>query len=79
MPRWRLAWRRCGSRDCRVDAIREVVRRSRGRAKVEVSGSVSLDRMPELADTGAAYVAIAALTAAAPPVDMTFELTRATG
>ena len=49
-----------------VDAIREVVRRSRGRAKVEVSGSVSLDRMPELADTGAAYVAIAALTAAAP-------------
>ena len=62
-----------------VDAIREAVRRSRGRAKVEVSGSVPLERMPELADTGAEYVSIAAITAAATPVEMTFELTRATG
>ena len=59
----------------RVDAVREVVRRSRGRAKVEVSGSVPLDRMPALADTGAEYVSIAAITEAATPVEMTFELT----
>ena len=60
------------------ETVREVVRRSRGRAKVDVSGSVPLDRMPELAETGAEYVSIATITAAATPVEMTFELTRVT-
>ena len=59
--------------------VREAVRRSRGRAKVDVSGSVPLDRMPELAGSGAEYVSIAAMTEAVTPVAMTFELTRATG
>ena len=57
-----------------IDAVREAVRRSRGRAKVEVSGPVPLDRMAELAQTGAEYVSIAQLTQAVTPIEMTFEL-----
>jgi nicotinate-nucleotide pyrophosphorylase (carboxylating) len=57
-----------------VDAIREAVRRIQGRAKVEISGGVTLERMPELATTGANYVSIGALTHSAPAVDLSFEL-----
>lgn len=59
-----------------VDAIREAVRRSRGRANVDVSGLVPLDRMAELAKTGAEYVSIAELTQAVSPITMTFQLDR---
>ncbi|MCH7748257.1 MAG: carboxylating nicotinate-nucleotide diphosphorylase [Acidobacteria bacterium] len=59
-----------------IDAVQEAVRRSRGRAKIEVSGAVPLDQMPALAGTGAEYVSIAELTQAATPVEMTFELAR---
>ena len=62
-----------------IAAVREAVHRSRGRAKIEVSGVMPLDRMAELAGTGAEYVSIAALTQAPPPVEITFELARATG
>ena len=62
-----------------IDAIREAVRRSRGRAKIEVSSPGSLDRMAALAGTGAEYVSIAELTQAATPVEMTFEMTSAAG
>ena len=54
--------------------IREAVRRIAGRAKTEISGGVSLERMPELAATGADYVSIGALTHSAPSVDLSFEL-----
>jgi nicotinate-nucleotide pyrophosphorylase (carboxylating) len=54
--------------------IREAVRRIGGRAKTEISGGVSLTRMPELAGTGADYVSIGALTHSAPAVDLSFEL-----
>ena len=57
-----------------IDAVRETVWRSRGRAKVEVSGPVPLDWMAELAQTGAEYVSIAQLTQAVIPIEMTFEL-----
>lgn len=57
-----------------TDAIREAVRRTRGRAKVEISGGVTLDRMPELADTGAEFVSVGALTHSAPAIDISFEL-----
>ena len=45
-----------------------------GRAKIEISGGVTLDRMPELATTGADYVSIGALTHSAPAVDLSFEI-----
>jgi nicotinate-nucleotide pyrophosphorylase (carboxylating) len=57
-----------------IDAIREAVRRAQGRAKVEISGGVTLDRLPELALTGANYVSIGALTHSAPAADLSFEL-----
>ncbi len=57
-----------------LEAIREAVRRAQGRAKVEISGGVTLDRLPALATTGATYVSIGALTHSAPAVDLSFEL-----
>jgi nicotinate-nucleotide pyrophosphorylase (carboxylating) len=57
-----------------LDAIRDAVRRVNGRAKIELSGGVTLDRIPELAKTGANYVSIGALTHSAPAADLSFEL-----
>jgi nicotinate-nucleotide pyrophosphorylase (carboxylating) len=57
-----------------VADVRETVRRAKGRAKVEISGGVTLDRLPELADTGADYVSVGALTHSAPAVDISFEI-----
>jgi nicotinate-nucleotide pyrophosphorylase (carboxylating) len=54
--------------------IRETVRRARGRAKVEVSGGVTLDRLPDLAATGADFVSVGALTHSAPAADISFEI-----
>ena len=57
-----------------IDAIREAVKRINGRAKVELSGGVTLERIPELAKTGANYVSVGALTHSAPAADLSFEL-----
>jgi nicotinate-nucleotide pyrophosphorylase (carboxylating) len=57
-----------------IEEIRTAVRRIGGRAKVEISGGVTLDRIPELARTGADYVSVGALTHSAPAVDLSFEL-----
>jgi nicotinate-nucleotide pyrophosphorylase (carboxylating) len=56
--------------------IREAVRRTRGRATVEISGGVTLARLPELASTGADSVSVGALTHSAPAVDISLELER---
>ena len=57
-----------------IDDIREAVRRSRGRAKTEISGGVTLARLPELAGTGADFVSVGALTHSAPAIDISFEI-----
>jgi nicotinate-nucleotide pyrophosphorylase (carboxylating) len=57
-----------------IDDMREAVRRIAGRAKVEISGGVTLERIPELASTGADYVSVGALTHSAPSADLSFEL-----
>src|SRR5579872_1369745 len=54
--------------------IRTAVNRAGGRAKIEISGGVTLDRIPELASTGADYVSVGALTHSAPAVDISFEI-----
>ena len=54
--------------------IKEAMRRIAGRTKVELSGGVTLERVPELAATGAHYVSVGALTHSAPAVDLSFEL-----
>jgi nicotinate-nucleotide pyrophosphorylase (carboxylating) len=56
--------------------IREAVKRVNGRAEIEISGGVTLERIPELATTGAQYVSIGALTHSAPAADLSFEIER---
>jgi nicotinate-nucleotide pyrophosphorylase (carboxylating) len=57
-----------------IDNIRETVRRARGHARVEISGGVTLERVPTLAATGADFVSVGALTHSAPAVDISFEI-----
>lgn len=54
--------------------IREAVLRTRGRCRVEISGGVTLERIPELAATGAEFVSAGALTHSAPAIDISFEI-----
>jgi nicotinate-nucleotide pyrophosphorylase (carboxylating) len=42
--------------------IGEAVARSRGRAKLEISGNVALEDLAELASTGVDYISVGALT-----------------
>lgn len=51
-------------------AIREAARLISGKAKVEVSGSITLERLPELAEAGIDMVSVGALTHSAPSVDI---------
>jgi nicotinate-nucleotide pyrophosphorylase (carboxylating) len=57
-----------------TDVITEAVRRAQGRVKIEISGGVTLERIPELAATGATYVSVGALTHSARAADLSFEL-----
>ena len=54
--------------------IRAAVARVEGRATVEISGGVTLDRMAELSTTGADFISIGALTHSAPAIDLSFEI-----
>ncbi len=54
--------------------IAEAVTRCAGRAQTEISGGVTLARLPELAATGADYVSIGALTHSAPAMDLSLEI-----
>jgi nicotinate-nucleotide pyrophosphorylase (carboxylating) len=52
----------------------EAVRLCRGRATVEVSGGVTLSRLPEIAATGADFASVGALTHSVRAVDLSFEI-----
>jgi nicotinate-nucleotide pyrophosphorylase (carboxylating) len=54
--------------------MKEAIARIAGRAKVEISGGVTLERIPELAGIGADYVSVGALTHSAAAADLSFEL-----
>ena len=54
--------------------IAEAVRLARGRALVEVSGGVTLERIPELARAGVDVVSVGALTHSAPAADISLDL-----
>jgi nicotinate-nucleotide pyrophosphorylase (carboxylating) len=58
------------------DALVEAVRRTRGKALCEVSGGVTLDRIPELARAGVDVVSIGALTHSAPAADISLDIER---
>ena len=57
-----------------LEAVREAVGRAQGRSRVEISGGVTLDRIAALADTGADFVSVGALTHSAPAADISLEL-----
>jgi nicotinate-nucleotide pyrophosphorylase (carboxylating) len=54
--------------------IRDAVERIGGRAKTEISGNVTLARLPELATTGADFVSMGALTHSVQAADISFEI-----
>lgn len=54
--------------------MREAVRRAAGRIPLEVSGSVSLERLPAIAATGVDYVSVGALTKHVRAVDLSLRL-----
>ena len=54
---------------------REAVRRAANRALVEISGGVTLETLPGIATTGAAFVSVGALTHSIRAADISFELT----
>jgi len=52
----------------------EAVRRAKGRALLEASGSMTLERLPRVAATGVDFVSMGALTHSARAVDVSFEV-----
>ncbi len=59
-----------------IEDVSEAVRLVHGRAKVEVSGGITLERLDAVASTGADYVSVGVLTHSAPAADISFELQR---
>ena len=57
-----------------VEDLRHVVHTCRGRARVQVSGVIPIDRLAELAAAGVEIVKIGSMTEAAPAADITFEI-----
>ncbi len=57
-----------------IDGVREAVRLTRGRVKVEVSGGVTLDGLDDIAEAGPEFVSVGALTHSAPAVDFSFDV-----
>jgi nicotinate-nucleotide pyrophosphorylase (carboxylating) len=57
-----------------LDDLRDAVARCKGRARTEISGGVTLERLPALAATGATFVSAGALTHSAPAADLSFEI-----
>ncbi|MGQ0734246.1 MAG: carboxylating nicotinate-nucleotide diphosphorylase [Acidobacteriota bacterium] len=70
----------CGASRILVDNFplalqQDAVVRAAGRAAIEVSGGVTLDRIPAIAATGAAFVSVGALTHSSQSADLSFEMT----
>ena len=56
------------------ETMREAIRRIAGRAHIEISGGVTLDRIPVLATMGADWVSVGALTHSAPAADFSLDI-----
>ena len=57
-----------------LEDLRDAIARCRGRAKTEVSGGVTLERLDAIAALGPTYISVGALTHSAPAIDMSFEI-----
>ena len=58
-----------------IEEMREAIRRIAGRARVEISGGVTLESLPAMAGLGADMISIGALTHSSPAVDISMEIT----
>jgi len=52
------------------DALREAVRRTAGRARLEASGGITLETVRAVAETGVDFISVGALTHSAPALDV---------
>ena len=57
-----------------TEQLRECVRVADGRARLEASGGMTLDRAREVAETGVDHISVGALTHSAPVLDLGFDL-----
>ncbi len=57
-----------------IDAMREAVKLTAGRAKLEASGNVTLETVRAIAETGVDYISSGALTHSARVLDVSFDL-----
>jgi nicotinate-nucleotide pyrophosphorylase (carboxylating) len=57
-------------------ALRQAVELTRGRARLEASGSMTRERLPQVAATGVNFISMGALTHSAPAVDIHLRLIR---
>ncbi|TDW88240.1 nicotinate-nucleotide pyrophosphorylase [carboxylating] [Kribbella pratensis] len=60
-----------------VPLLREAVEKVAGRARLEASGGLTLDRAREVAETGVDFLAVGALTHSAPVLDIGLDLKEA--
>jgi len=56
-----------------TEAVQEAVRRTRGRALLEASGGITLERIPELARAGVDAISVGALTHSTPAADVALD------
>lgn len=56
------------------DEVKDAVARARGKAQVEISGNMTLDRVAKLAGLGADIISIGALTHSAPAADISLAI-----
>ncbi|MFN7133016.1 MAG: nicotinate-nucleotide diphosphorylase, partial [Myxococcales bacterium] len=57
-----------------LETMAEAVRRISGRARIEASGGVTLERLPQIAATGVDFVSMGALTHSARAMDISLEV-----
>ena len=57
-----------------LETLKEAVGRAKGRALLEASGRMSLERVREVAETGVDYISVGALTHSARALDLSLEL-----
>jgi len=57
-----------------TDQMAEAVRVTAGRARLEASGGLTLDRAREVAETGVDYIAVGAITHSAPVLDVAMDV-----
>ena len=57
-----------------LDDMRQAVKSIHGRALVEASGGVTLDRVRAIAETGVDFISVGALTHSAKAIDISLEL-----